>query len=223
MFNLLATISLRRLTANLEELEGYACVYSLLPQSHPLTSCSASATAGFGYFIAIELLKQLEDWQAHLPGPLHFRLDNTPLHDLRKSNLRCMYFVHRAILSWPPLAMRLGLKHVSDAEAAKLNQPMLDYGASKCLGAARTAVRAGEALMATRSVLLHITLRWYFAMTMILLLAYSDTAQFDGHEPRRDGLLIQEAYQTMARWKTITFLGPPLAKMKETMVDKGII
>ncbi|KAH6675353.1 hypothetical protein F5X68DRAFT_246513 [Plectosphaerella plurivora] len=207
MYNLLATISIRRLTADLEELEEYA----------------ESATACYGYLIAMELLKQLDEWQAHLPPPLKFPFGDTFLFNICKANLRCMYYVHKAILSWPPLAMRLGLKHVSDSDAEKLDQKMIDYGARMCLGATRMAIKSGGELMMRKSVLLHLVLRWYYSATMVLLLAASDLPQFEGHEPRQDHSLIREAYQTMCRWKSISFLNPPLAKMEEIMGAKGIL
>jgi hypothetical protein len=225
MYNLLATISIRRLTADLEELEEYAGMFCprwtlKALDSRPLP---ASATACYGYLIAMELLKQLEEWHTHLPPSLNFPLGDTYLFDLRKANLRCIYYVHRSILAWPALAMRLGLKHVSDADAKKLDQDMIDYGASECLGAARTAIKAGEEMMTKKSVLLHMVLRWYFAMVMVLLLACSDLPQFRGHEPRQDHSLIREAYQAMSRWKAVCFLNPPLAKMREIMEAKGIL
>jgi hypothetical protein len=225
MYNLLATISIRRLTADLDELEEYAGMFCLRWTSNALDSLhlSASATACYGYLIAMELLKQLEEWHAHLPPSLNFPLGDTFLFDLRKANLRCMYYVHRSILAWPALAMRLGLKHVSDADAKKLDQDMIDYGASECLGAARTAIKAGEELMTKKSVLLHMVLRWYFAMAMVLLLACSDLPQFHGHEPRQDHSLIREAYQAMSPWKAVSFLNPPLAKMREIMEAKGVL
>lgn len=185
-------------------------------------SSQASPSASYGSVIARELLQQLEGWYNHLPPSLKFPLDESVLFDLRKAHLRCLYLVHKTILSWPSLAVRLGLKHLSDVDLDLLDAPIADYGASECLRAARSGLKAGEEILTEKSVILHAALRSHFAMAMILLLAYRNGEHFPDNELHEDRLRIQQAHRSLSQWKVIPFVNTPLAKMEEIMAAKDI-
>lgn len=95
-------------------------------------------------------------WYSHLPSPLKFSLDDSLLFDLRKAHLRCLYLVHKAILLWPQLAARVGLKHTSDIDSDLLDAQIAGHGAGECLMAARTALNAGEEILTEKSVVVYL-------------------------------------------------------------------
>lgn len=130
--------------------------------------------------------------------------------------------MHKAILLWPSLALRLGLKHLTDGDGDLVDDAQTaKVAANECLTAARTSLKVGEEILAEKSVLLHLTLRGYYPMAMAMLLAYPSNQVLD-HEAEGDRLLIQHAHRALSQWKVIPFVGPALAKLEEIMEAKQI-
>jgi len=59
--------------------------------------------------VAAELCKQIEEWYDHLPPPIRFPANSSPLFDLRKSFLRFQYFALHTVIYWPSVLQYLEL------------------------------------------------------------------------------------------------------------------
>lgn len=59
--------------------------------------------------IVTELCKQVEQWYEHLPPPIRFPLNTSPLFDLRKSFLRVQYVALHTVIFWPSVLQYLAL------------------------------------------------------------------------------------------------------------------
>ncbi|OCL08327.1 hypothetical protein AOQ84DRAFT_376859 [Glonium stellatum] len=51
--------------------------------------------------VAAELRKQAQEWYDHLPPPVRFPINTTPLFDLRKSFLRIQFVALHTVILWP--------------------------------------------------------------------------------------------------------------------------
>jgi hypothetical protein len=56
-----------------------------------------------------ELCKQVEEWYEHLPPPIRFPVNTSPLFDLRKSFLRVQYVALHTVIFWPSVLQYLEL------------------------------------------------------------------------------------------------------------------
>lgn len=123
----------------------------------------------------------------------------------------------------------------ADVDTDILHPQTANYGADECLTAARAALKAGEEVLTEKSVVLHLALRGYFGMTMILLLAYHPdrgpgqvagaAGTGLGHHDlmaHDDRMLILQAHRVLSQWKVVPFVNPPLAKLEEIMAAKDI-
>ena len=57
--------------------------------------------------IATELRNQVAEWYLHLPLPIRFPIDTSPLFDLRKAYLRAQYYAIFVVIFWPSVIKTL--------------------------------------------------------------------------------------------------------------------
>ena len=86
MYFLLARVSLRKI---------------LLELLDSLDTDFVTGYLSYSPAVALELRTQIEEWYRHLPESLQFTLETRPLHDTRKSYLRCAYYGLLALVTWP--------------------------------------------------------------------------------------------------------------------------
>lgn len=120
-----------------------------------------AGTAHYLPVIATELRKQLDDWYNHLPAPVTFPLDTSPLFDLRRAHLRGQYFAIIIIMYWPFVlrylqlaSRRLTSEALDNSESILVNEKV-----KECLECCRVFLDATEGILMQKTFCAHLNLR----------------------------------------------------------------
>ncbi|EXJ69254.1 uncharacterized protein A1O5_07290 [Cladophialophora psammophila CBS 110553] len=207
MYYLLSLISFRKISVDINESVGY----------------SSPPSGSYGAVIANALTQQLDDWYQYLPGPVKFPLDDDWIFDVRKAHLRCQYFIHRAMVSWPLLVASPGFGTTPEYDMDIPDAQSLEQGLRECVNASRAFLKAGEEILTQTSLIAHLALRGYFATAMILALVHSSNLHTSEDEIDDDGKLLRQAHRCLSNWKEVPFLRVSMVKLDDILRRKNIL
>ena len=132
--------------------------------SHQIHIFLTNFTVGHAIYVpivAVELRNQTLNWHEHLPAPLQFPLDASPLFDLRKAHLRGQLFCLLAVIYWPFV-----LRHVENTANGQV-EPSESIGermavherAKECIECCILHLKASEGIMMQKTLVSHAALR----------------------------------------------------------------
>ena len=184
----------------------------------------ASAAVRYAPVVALELRDQIDDWYNHLPHSLRFPVGQSYLFDTRKAYLRCAYHALVAVVTWPfVLECENVLCKVGPLEINEEAQRTIE-SASECLKTSREYLEAAEEILMQKSLVSHLVVRAYFALTMILLLNFPATGgKGDARSDDETEHLLRRAVANLAYWEEVPFMHAPMTEMRRIVQLKGLL
>lgn len=172
--------------------------------------------------IADEIASQMSQWQANLPHPVKWPLEDSvhmrSLLDPQKVFLRAQYYAVTSVLFWQYVVRLLTgpnptRKNPPDASTEREHTRIRD-AAAKSLRYAVIHVYAVESLFQSRHVMLMANFNGLYTMTMVLLCTY-DVRELESIQPpqRKEAILLA--------WRSLKNLeaNPPIKKKIERIEE----
>lgn len=127
--------------------------------------------------VAAELRKQALEWYEHLPGPVRFPVNSTPLFDLRKSFLRLQYLAMQTVIFWPSVLQFLETKATRGHEHLQVGEHLksVQQEAQECIDHCVLCCQVVEELLMQRHLGLNFTIWAYVSPQASFSLTNVDT------------------------------------------------
>lgn len=175
--------------------------------------------------VADELRHQAKGWYEHLPPPVRFPLNASPLFDLRKAFLRLQYAALHTVMFWPAVLKILewsnssGRAHsaVDVPEGIKLAQQETRSFMAHCTLCCELA----EEVLMQRHLGLHFAL-WAIYSTMTMLIITFRAPGLAMFQETSDDVYVRKAYLAIKGWEELPLIHRGLERTRAQMRRAGI-
>ncbi|KAF2096620.1 hypothetical protein NA57DRAFT_58523 [Rhizodiscina lignyota] len=206
-FYFFAQASLRKLLADVLDVVGYRVGQVI-----------------YAPVVAAELKKQALEWYEHLPVPVRFPVNASPLFDLRKSFLRFQYLAMHTVIYWPSVLQFLETKATRAHEHLQVGEHLrsVQQEAQDCIDNCVLCCEAVEELLMQRHLGFNFAIWASYATMCMLLITYR--APGLGFIPAtRNETHIRKAFNSLRPWSHLSVVGRGLervaAQMQKAHID----